>query len=78
MIGGILFMVLSVILASISGFSACLGILVGDPVMYNRLVSSYWYDTPMGLFVSKGPREITLIAALGAVICFWIGLIYLV
>lgn len=78
MIGGILFMVLSVILASISGFSACLGILMGDPVMYNRLVSSYWYDTPIELFMSGGSREITMIAALCAVICFWIGLVCLV
>lgn len=78
MIGGILFMVLSVVLAGILGFSACLGILISDPVMYNRLSSSFWYDTPMELFMSKGPREITMIAALGAVISFWIGLICLV
>lgn len=78
MIGGILFIVLSVVLAGISGFSACLGILIGGPVMYNRLSSSFWYDTLMGLFMSKGPREITMIAALGAVISFWVGLVCLV
>ena len=78
MIGGILFMVLSVVLAGILGFSACLGILMGDPVIYSRLVSSYWYNTPMGLFMSKGPREITMIAALCTVIGFWIGLVCLV
>lgn len=78
MIGGILFIVLSVVLAGISGFSACLGILIGDPVMYNRLSLSFWYDTLMGLFMSKGSREITMIAALGAVISFWVGLVCLV
>lgn len=78
MIGGILFIVLSVVLAGISGFSACLGILTGDPVMYNRLSLAFWYDTLMGLFMSKGPREITMIAALGAVISFWVGLVCLV
>lgn len=77
-IGGILFIALAVIAAGVSGFAACIEFLIGDPVMYNRLTTSYWYDTPIGSIMSAGPRKFAVLAAFAAIACMWIGLALLV
>lgn len=77
-IDGILFIALAVVAAGVSGFTACIGFLIGDPVIYNRLTMSYWYDTLIGAIMSVGPREVAVSAAFAAVVCVWIGLTMLV
>lgn len=78
-IGGILFIVLAIVAASMSGLTACISFLIGDPVIYNRLTASYWYDTFIGtIIMSVGPRETAVLAAFAAVACTWIGLALLV
>lgn len=76
-IGGILFIALAVVAAGVSGFTACISFLI-DPVIYNRLTISYWYDTLIGAIMSVGPREVAVSAAFAAVVCVWIGLTMLV
>lgn len=77
-IGGILFIALAVVAAGVSGFTACIGFLIGDLVICNRLTISHWYDTLIGAIMSVGPREVAVSAAFAAVVCVWIGLTMLV
>lgn len=77
-IGGILFIILAVIAAGMSGFLACLGALMGDPVVYNRLTASYWYGTLIGTIMSAEPRDTAVLAAFAAVACAGFGLALLV
>lgn len=77
MIVGILLILIAAIFAFASGVAGCLGLFMGDPVLYNRIASTEYENPALLWLLEKGPQEVCLISAGTALISLWSGLIVL-
>lgn len=70
MILGFLFLVTSVMCASISGWAACLNFLMEDQVIYNRLISNYYKNTNLNRIP---PIKLVIIFSISSIVSLIFG-----
>ncbi len=72
MILGFLFLVISVICASIAGGAACLNFLMEDQVIYNHLISNYYKNT---ILERVSPKRIAVTLSICSVTSLIFGIL---
>lgn len=72
MIFGFLFLVTSVMCASIAGWAACLNFLMEDQVIYNRLISNYYKNT---ILERVSPKRIAVTLSICSVTSLIFGIL---